>query len=124
MAFVGDGAGCGVRRRARRAAGPSVTLSGRLRSLGEPLVEAQLAHPTVRGIADGTLDERSFRWWLEQDYVFLLDYVRVFSRLAWQAPDDHLGDLVDLAYETLHGELDLHRSLAASFGADLAGATK
>jgi thiaminase/transcriptional activator TenA len=86
-------------------------------------VEAQLAHPTVAGIARGDLDPAVFRRWLEQDYVFLLDYVRVFSRLAWQAPDAHLGDLVDLAHETLHGELELHRSLAAGFGADLDGAT-
>jgi thiaminase/transcriptional activator TenA len=61
---------------------------------------------------------------LEQDYLFLLDYARVFSRLAWQAPNDHLGDLVDLAHATLHEELALHRSLSAEFGADLDGARK
>jgi thiaminase/transcriptional activator TenA len=101
-----------------------VTLSADLRTIGLPHLDRQLAHPTVQGIARGDLDERVFRSWLEQDYLFLLDYVRVFSRLAWQAPDAHLGDLVDLASETLHGELDLHRSLAASFGADLGGASK
>ena len=99
-------------------------LSRALEELGRPLVEQQLAHPTVQGIGRGDLDERVFRSWLEQDHLFLLDYVRVFSRLAWQAPDAHLGDLVDLAHETLHGELDLHRSLAGSFGADLEGAVK
>jgi thiaminase/transcriptional activator TenA len=65
-----------------------------------------------------------FRSWLEQDYLFLLDYVRVFCRLAWQAPDDHVADLVDLAHSTLHDELMLHRSLAEPFGADFDGATK
>ncbi|MDQ3147432.1 MAG: transcriptional regulator [Actinomycetota bacterium] len=101
-----------------------MTLSAGLRAVGRPLLDDQLAHPTVAGIAAGTLDDAAFRWWLEQDYLFLLDYVRVFARLAGQAPDAHVGDLVDLAHETLHGELDLHRSLAASFGADLEGATK
>jgi thiaminase/transcriptional activator TenA len=100
-----------------------VTLSAELRTIGRPLLDQQLAHPTVQGIAGGDLDETMFRSWLEQDYLFLLDYARVFSRLAWQAPDGHLTDLVDLAWETLHGELELHRSLAASFGADLEGAT-
>ena len=100
------------------------SLSEHLVGIGRPLLDDQLAHPTVRGIADGSLDEAVFRSWLEQDFLFLLDYVRVFSRLAWQAPDAHLGDLVDLAHETLHGELDLHRSLAASFGANLEGAEK
>ena len=101
-----------------------MTLARSLEVLGRPLLEEQLSHPTVVGIAEGNLDERAFRSWLEQDHLFLLDYVRVFARLAWQAPHDHLGDLVDLAHETLHGELDLHRSLAASFGADLEGSTK
>lgn len=100
------------------------SLSARLQAGGEPLLAAQLAHPTVRGIADGTLDRAAFRSWLEQDHLFLLDYVRVFSRLAWQAPAEHLGDLVDLAHATWHDELALHRELAQPYGADLDGARK
>ncbi|UGT42882.1 transcriptional regulator [Nocardia yamanashiensis] len=101
-----------------------MSLSAHLEKLGRPLVDQQLAHPTVAGIATGELPEPIFRSWLEQDYLFLLDYVRVFSRLAWQAPAAHLGDLVDLAHATFHDELSLHRSLAAEFGADLDGAVK
>src|SRR5690349_24124429 len=99
-------------------------ISADLHAIGRPMLDAQLAHPTVRGIAAGDLDPAVFRSWLEQDFLFLLDYVRVFCRLAWQAPDAHLGDLVDLAHETLHGELDLHRSMAAEFGARLDAAVK
>ncbi|MFI6212839.1 TenA family protein [Nocardia brasiliensis] len=101
-----------------------MSLAAHLEELGRPLVEHQLTHPTVAGIAKGDLPEPIFRSWLEQDYLFLLDYVRVFSRLAWQAPSAHLADLVDLAHATYHDELALHRSLAAEFGADLDGATK
>jgi thiaminase/transcriptional activator TenA len=100
-----------------------MSLAADLEELGRPGIEAQLLHPTVAGIASGALDPDVFRRWLEQDYVFLLDYVRVFSRLAWQAPDEHLGDLVDLAHETFHGELDLHRRLSADYEAELDGAT-
>src|SRR5215217_8331650 len=98
------------------------SLSQRLADRGLPSVRAQLDHPTVLGIARGDLDPAVFRSWLEQDHLFLLDYVRVFARLAWQAPDGHLGDLVDLAHSTWHEELALHRGLAAEFGADLIGA--
>ncbi|MFG1959906.1 TenA family protein [Nonomuraea sp. NPDC049028] len=99
-------------------------ISEKLHAAGRPLLEAQLAHPTVVGIGRGDLTEPVFRSWLEQDYLFLLDYVRVFSRLAWQAPAAHLGDLVDLAHTTFHDELRLHRELSASFGATLEGARK
>ena len=98
------------------------SLSQRLAERGLPAVRAQLEHPTVAGIARGDLDPEVFRSWLEQDYLFLLGYVRVFARLAWQAPDQHLGDLVDLAHSTWHEELALHRELAAGFRADLFGA--
>ena len=101
-----------------------MTLSEELCALGAPLVDEQARHPFVRGIADGSLPREQFRSWLEQDYLFLLDYVRVFARLAWQAPEAHLGDLVDLAHATWHEELSLHRSLSEPFGADFAGAAK
>ncbi|MER6574212.1 TenA family protein [Nonomuraea sp. NPDC001023] len=101
-----------------------MSISERLHAIGWPLLQAQLDHPTVAGIGRGDLAEPVFRSWLEQDYLYLLDYVRVFSRLAWQAPDGHLGDLVDLAYSTYHDELRLHRSLSAEFGADLDNAVK
>ncbi|MEV0149345.1 MULTISPECIES: transcriptional regulator [unclassified Nonomuraea] len=101
-----------------------MSISEKLHAAGRPLLDAQLAHPTVAGIARGDLPEAVFRSWLEQDYLFLLDYVRVFARLAWQAPDGHLGDLVDLAHATFHDELSLHRTMSAGFGADLEGAVK
>jgi thiaminase (transcriptional activator TenA) len=101
-----------------------MSLAKELETIGRPMLEDQLAHPTVAGIARGDLDPAVFRVWLEQDYLFLHDYVRVFARLAWQAPDRHLGDLVELAHSTYFEELSLHRALAAEFGADLDGAVK
>jgi thiaminase (transcriptional activator TenA) len=101
-----------------------MSVARKLEEIGRPLLKEQLRHPTVIGIARGDLDESTFRAWLEQDYLFLHDYVRVFSRLAWQAPDHHLGDLVELAHSTFFEELSLHRALAAEFGADLDAAVK
>ena len=107
---------------------PAGSLSERLLRIGRPWVERQLDHPTVRGIADGTLDEDRFRAWLAQDYLFLLDYVRLFALAAARAPDAAaLGRLVDLAHSTFHEELSLHRAYAARFGlseAELEGTAK
>lgn len=107
---------------------PAAGFSQRLLELGRPYLQRQLEHPTVRGIADGTLDESRFRAWLAQDYLFLLDYVRLFALAAARAPDAvTLGRLVDLAHSTFHQELSLHRSYAAQFGlgeAQLEGTSK
>ena len=62
-------------------------LSQHLFTLGRANLERQLAHPTVRGIATGDLDPARFRAWLVQDYLFLLDYVRLFALTAARAPD-------------------------------------
>jgi thiaminase (transcriptional activator TenA) len=102
----------------------TASVSQRLAVVGRQGVAEQLRHPFVQGIASGRLPPAEFRSWLEQDYLFLLDYVRVFMRLGWQAPPEHLGDLVALAHETFNGEMDLHRSLAESFSADLERAVK
>jgi thiaminase/transcriptional activator TenA len=106
----------------------SAGFSERLVARGRRGLEAQLAHPVVRGIADGSLDEDRFRRWLTQDYLFLLDYVRLFALAAARAPDtEALGRMVDLAHATFHDELSLHRSYAAEFGLseeDLDGGVK
>lgn len=96
-----------------------MSLAARLQAGGEASVAAQLAHPVVAGLGRGDLDPARFRGWLEQDFLFLQAYVRVFARLAWQAPAHRVADLVDLAHATAHDELALHRELAAPFGADL-----
>ena len=103
-------------------------LSQRLFALGRPTLERQLAHPTVVGIAAGDLDPARFRAWLVQDYLFLLDYVRLFALAGARAPDtDTLGRLVDRAPAPFHQAMSLHPGCAAEVGhgeADLDRAEK
>lgn len=81
----------------------------------EPIWQAQLEHPFVRGIAEGTLDERRFRAYLQQDAAFLVDYARVLSYAAARAPSAELSQrFAALAAETWTGELELHRSVLGS----------
>ncbi|HEV2106876.1 MAG TPA: thiaminase II [Thermomicrobiales bacterium] len=107
---------------------PDTSISARLRRLADPLWQAQLAHPFVRGIAAGSLDPDLFGFWLRQDYLFLLDYARVFAFAAARAPDvTTMTRFATLMHETLHGEMELHRSYVAEFGitvADLGRETK
>lgn len=97
------------------------SFSDHLRRLAEPIWAAQHAHPFVRGIGDGTLPLDKFRFWVRQDYLYLIDYARVFAAGAVRAPDlDTMTAFADLLHATLKTEMDLHRSYAAEFGITLA----
>ena len=76
-----------------------------------------LEHPFVKGIGDGDLPLESFRFYMCQDYVFLVDYCRVLALAVARADDlETMGRFAGLLHETLNTEMDLHRGFAAKFG--------
>jgi thiaminase/transcriptional activator TenA len=88
-----------------------------LRALAEPVWRAQHEHPFVRGIGDGTLDLEKFKHWVRQDYLFLIEYCRLFGLAAARAPDlATLTRFADLLQATARTEMELHRSYAREFG--------
>ncbi|TAN34962.1 thiaminase II [bacterium] len=90
--------------------------SSHLRELADGLWRAQLEHPFVRGIADGSLDLDKFRHWIRQDYRFLIDYCRLLALAAARSPDlDTLARFADLLQSTARTEMELHRAVAAGF---------
>lgn len=91
--------------------------SEQLRDAAADVWEAQHEHPFVRGIGDGTLDPERFNLWIRQDYLFLIEYARVFALAAARAPDlDAMLRFAELAQATLREEMELHRSYAAELG--------
>jgi thiaminase/transcriptional activator TenA len=83
----------------------------------EEIWTAILAHPMVERLGEGTLDEEPFRYWVRQDYVYLIEYARVFALGATKAPAlEHMGTFAELLESTINTEMDLHRSYAAEFG--------
>jgi len=89
----------------------------RLRERADSVWRAQLEHPFVRGIGDGTLPLDRFAHWVRQDYRFLVEYCRLFGLAAARAPDlDTLTRFADLLQATARTEMDLHRAYAGEFG--------
>ena len=89
----------------------------RLRKLVEPIMEAQHNHPFVQGVGDGTLDLEKFKFWVRQDYLYLIEYARLFSLAAARSPSlEEMGQYADLAQYALATEMELHRSYAREFG--------
>lgn len=94
-----------------------MSFTDELRSVAQPIWDAQLEHPFVRGLGDGTLEEERFRRWVLQDYLYLKEFARIFAwacakagrleSMSWYA------SVLDL---TLNTEMELHREYAARFG--------
>lgn len=94
-----------------------MSFTDELREVAEPIWAATLDHPMVAGLGDGTLDPEPFRYWVKQDYVFLIEYSRVFAHGAASAPSlDRMGTFAELLDATINEEMDLHRGYAAEFG--------
>ncbi len=95
----------------------TASVSESLRARASAIWDAQHEHPFVTGIGDGTLDPDRFAYFLRQDYLYLIDYARVFALAAARAPNlATMSRFAALLHETLENEMDLHRSLAAEFG--------
>jgi thiaminase/transcriptional activator TenA len=82
-----------------------------------PLFADVRAHPFVTGIGDGTLATERFRFYIEQDYVFLMEYSRVLALAVAKGRDlPGMGQFAELLHATLNVEMALHRGYAAKFG--------
>ena len=88
-----------------------------LRERNDSLWQAVFSHPFVRGIGDGSLSRDRYAFFLKQDYVYLIDFGRVFalaSAKAMALKDMHCFST--LLEATLNMEMDLHRRTCAAFG--------
>ncbi|MED4205074.1 thiaminase II [Neobacillus mesonae] len=74
-------------------------------------------HPFVVGLGTGELPVESFIRYMKQDYVYLIDYSKMFAYGAVKAHDvETMAAFAKLLDEILHGEMDLHRQYAERFG--------
>ena len=94
-----------------------MTLSQTLHTAAEPIWKKTLRHPFVLGVGDGSLPIEKFRFYMCQDYVFLIEYGRVLALAAAKAADfDGMQPFARLLDATLNQEMALHREFAAECG--------
>lgn len=93
-----------------------VRFSDELRRAADEVWEAMHEHPFVRGIGDGTLDPERFRFYVRQDYLFLIDYGRLLALGCARAPRlEVMVRFAELTQSILVTEMDLHRAFAADW---------
>jgi thiaminase/transcriptional activator TenA len=92
-------------------------LAENLRKNADAIWQANLHHPFVGGIGDGSLPLRRFTFFLRQDYVFLTGYARALALASAKAPDmEGMIKFGELLHPTLSQEMALHRRYCAGFG--------
>ena len=85
--------------------------SQHLRTIAEPIWAAQLTHPFVVGLGNGTLPERKFKYYILQDALFLNDLAQVFAIASEKAPEAvSAARFAKLAKDTLVVERSLHET--------------
>ena len=79
--------------------------------------DANHQHPFVQQLGAGTLEKEKFVHYMKQDYVYLIDYVKLFAIASMKSTDlETMGKFAEILHSTLHFEMDLHRAFAAEFG--------
>jgi thiaminase/transcriptional activator TenA len=83
----------------------------------KPIWDAQLDHPFVKGIGDGSVGVERFKRYICQDYVYLKDFSRVFAWAVAKADRlESMGWYASVLNLTLNTEMALHRKYAERFG--------
>lgn len=99
----------------------SARLSERLWAGSAEQAAAALAHPFVRGLADGSLPRDAFTVYVAQDAFFLECFARAYALALARSPDrqslDAFADLITGVRE----ELRLHGAYAERWGVEMSG---
>lgn len=73
--------------------------------------DSYYTHPFVAGIGNGDLEIEKFRFYLIQDYIYLLDYAKVFALGIIKATDEEtMRDFSIMVHDILNGEMKIHKS--------------
>ncbi|AKA69648.1 thiaminase II [Clostridium scatologenes] len=68
-------------------------------------------HPFVRGIGEGTLDKDKFKFYMIQDYIYLLDYAKIYALGVVKAETEEvMQGFSNMVNDILNGEMNIHRS--------------
>ncbi|NJP39215.1 thiaminase II [Alkalicoccus luteus] len=94
-----------------------MTFSERLHEKLQPIWRENHQHPFVTEMGEGTLDPEKFRFFMVQDYLYLIEYAKLFAIGASKATNvETMGRFAKLLDVTMNEEMALHREYAKKFG--------
>lgn len=76
-----------------------------------------LEQPFVKELGEGTLAEERFRYYMIQDYRYLLQYSKVFALgIVKSGEEGMMRRFACMVHDTLEGEMDVHKSYMKRLG--------
>lgn len=94
-------------------------LTDRLYAAAKDIWDGYLEQPFVKELGEGTLREDQFRFYMVQDYRYLMQYAKVFAMgvVKARAEDERLMVcFARMVHDTLDGELNIHKTYMARLG--------
>jgi len=94
-----------------------MSFSRSLKAKSGKVWEDGYTHPFVQELGMGTLDKENFKFYLLQDYLYLLQYAKVFATAALKSDTEELlTRFTKIQHYILAHEMDVHREYMAGFG--------
>ncbi|MCI8629153.1 MAG: thiaminase II [Firmicutes bacterium] len=76
----------------------------------EEIWKSYLCHPFVKQLGEGTLSPDIFRYYMIQDYLYLLEYSKVFALGVVKSKQEKLmRKFASMVHNTLNGEMNIHK---------------
>lgn len=93
------------------------SLTEELWAAAEPVYQAILHHPFIRGLTDGSLDREVFRHFVVQDAHYLREYARALAVCAARSPtEDDVRAFAADAGGAVAAEQEMHQGFMAELG--------
>jgi len=94
-----------------------MSFSRGLKAKAEKVWEDGYNHPFVQGLGTGELARETFKFYLLQDYLYLLQYAKVFAMAAVKSDtEEQMTGFTTSQYFILANEMNVHRAYMAEFG--------
>ena len=91
--------------------------SERLYNCIKEIWDSYNSHPFVKGISDGTLPIESFRFYMIQDHLYLMQYAKVFALGVIKAREEkYMRAFAKMIDEILNTENAVHQNYLRKLG--------
>ncbi|MDR3254550.1 MAG: thiaminase II [Synergistaceae bacterium] len=93
-----------------------MSFSRGLKELASSVWEDGYRHPFVQELGRGTLERTKFKFYLLQDYKYLLSYAKVFALGVLKSETEEMMSRFSASQNALlNGEMNIHREYMSSF---------